>query len=100
MKEESINLFLDVFFEFIGALFLNTILFSLLSYLTYSYLLLFYAVYKTVTSLDNQEEVQKWMKYWIFYGIFSFICSYLEKGTLIKTVFCGIMLLKFNVIHY
>ena len=48
-------------------------------------------------SLDKEEEVKMWLKYWIFYGLFSFITMYLEHGTLIKTIVCGVLLLKFNV---
>lgn len=59
--------------------------------------ILFYAVFKTVTSLEDEDEREKWLKYWVFYGLFSVICSYLTKGSFIKACVCGILLLKFNV---
>lgn len=47
--------------------------------------------------LWKMNEREKWLKYWVFYGLFSVICSYLEKGSFIKACVCGILLLKFNV---
>ena len=66
-------------------------------FLTCRYLLLLYAIYKTISSIDNEGEIQKWLKYWMFYGMSSFLCSYTEYGDLIKTIICGVLLLKFNV---
>ena len=75
-----------------------TVFCSLLFFLSYNrFCILFYAVFKTVTSLEDENEREKWLKYWVFYGLFSVICSYLEKGSFIKACVCGVLLLKFNV---
>lgn len=66
-------------------------------FLHVSSLILFYAVFKTATSIEDDKEVRKWSKYWIFYGIASFFCNLLNAGDLPMIIVCGILLFKFNV---
>ncbi|KAK8815681.1 hypothetical protein WA538_004806, partial [Blastocystis sp. DL] len=93
MNSSQTHLLLDAFFHFVFTTIVNCILFCIL----------FYAVFKTVTSLEDENEREKWLKYWVFYGLFSVICSYLEKGSFIKACVCGVLLLKFNnniILHF
>lgn len=62
-----------------------------------SSLILFYAVFKTATSIEDDKEVRKWSKYWIFYGIASFFCRLFNAGDLPMIIVCGVLLFKFNV---
>lgn len=97
MNSSQTHLLLDAFFHFVFTTIVNCILFTLV-FLSYNrFCILFYAVFKTVTSLEDENEREKWLKYWVFYGLFSVICSYLEKGSFIKACVCGVLLLKFNV---
>ena len=47
--------------------------------------------------MEDEKENKKWLKFWVFYGMVSFICAYLPNGTLIKSIICGVLLLKFRV---
>ncbi|CBK24049.2 uncharacterized protein [Blastocystis hominis] len=93
MEHSQINVLLDAIFAFIRAS-IERIVFSLI---------LFYAVFKTATSIEDDKEVRKWSKYWIFYGIASFFCNLLNAGDLPMIIVCGILLFKFNdylILHF
>lgn len=64
------------------------------------YCLLFYAGFKTITSIEDEKKSIEWLKFWVFYGILSFFCSYFTNGMLIKACVCGVLLLKFQVISF
>lgn len=73
---------------------------ALVALLDFSSLILFYAAFKTVTSIEDDKEVRKWSKYWIFYGLASFFCNLLNTGDLPMIVICGVLLFKFNVFSF
>ena len=62
-----------------------------------SYVILFYAIFKTATSMEDEKAISRWLKYWICYGVISFFCACISHGTLVKAILCGLLLLKFNV---
>ncbi|KAK8831878.1 hypothetical protein WA577_001933 [Blastocystis sp. JDR] len=60
------------------------------------YVILFYAIFKTATSMEDEKAISRWLKYWICYGVISFFCACISHGTLVKAILCGLLLLKFN----
>lgn len=88
----------NAFLALLVSLLENGFLYSPSASVITRYSILFYAVFKTATTLDDEKESSRWLKYWIFYGIVSFFCSYLSNGTLVKACVCGLLLLKFNVL--
>lgn len=98
MESSQISVLLDALFHFLLAAVVYCILSELKRDLIYRLCLLFYAVFKTVISMEDESENRKWLKFWVFYGLFSFLCSYCPHGSFIKTCACGILLLKFNVL--
>ncbi|KAK8794234.1 hypothetical protein WA171_003358, partial [Blastocystis sp. BT1] len=93
MNSSQISVLLDALVHFLLATTVYCILLCLL----------FYAVFKTVISMEDENENQKWLKFWVFYGLLSCICSYCPHGSFIKACTCGILLLKFNnniILHF
>lgn len=97
MNSSQISVLLDALVHFLLATTVYCILCERKKCLIFRLCLLFYAVFKTVISMEDENENQKWLKFWVFYGLLSCICSYCPHGSFIKACTCGILLLKFNV---
>ena len=98
MEQIHVDTLWNAFLALLISLLENGLLYSPSASVISRYSILFYAVFKTATTLEDEKESSRWLKYWIFYGIVSFFCSYLTNGTLVKACICGLLLLKFNVL--
>lgn len=97
MNKIHVDTLWEAVLALVVTLFENGVLYACVASLRSSYVILFYAIFKTATSMEDEKAISRWLKYWICYGVISFFCACISHGTLVKAILCGLLLLKFNV---